>query len=237
MSFFYSSEWSHAGLVRFKNGPEVVMVAGGDHSNTVEMFNLDTWVWSYHTTWSEYLAGGMCVPYGDTFLIVGGEVISGDYSTDIIWFNLDTEAWETRPEVVPSQTAYSAAFFVPDELIECIEPTGNDVLFVVGGYGDDITSAIDFSGMGRICTKIPDLPVNRGVKGTFINNKVIACGGKYFYLLCWTYNPVANIWEPASNMMDEHYYHEGINLSDDEWWITGGQNADREMRVITEIYR
>ena len=48
---------------------------------------------------------------------------------------------------------------------------------------------------------------------------------------------MTNQWTSASAMTDEHYYHEGINISDDEWWITGGQNAVREMRVITEIYR
>ena len=117
--FLFSREWSHAGLVKFKNGPEVVMVAAGDHTNTVEIFNLGTWEWSYHTSWTEYRAGGMSVPYGDTFLVVGGEISSGDYSTEILWFNLDTEAWETRPEVVPSQTAYSAAFFVPNSYIRC----------------------------------------------------------------------------------------------------------------------
>ena len=63
---------------------------------------------------------GMVVPYGNSFLIVGGyNGDSGGYEHRILQFNPEDETWTVRPErlAIGRQAAYAA--FVDDGLMEC----------------------------------------------------------------------------------------------------------------------
>lgn len=64
------------------------------------------------------------VPFGDTFLIVGGKSLiksaNDIYFSDILEFNPTDETWITRPETVPNERSDLAALLVEDSILNCI---------------------------------------------------------------------------------------------------------------------
>ena len=49
---------------------------------------------------------------------------------------------------------------------------------VVGGSGADFkVEVVDLSGQNQQCRSYPQFPIGYGSVGTFINNKVLVCGG------------------------------------------------------------
>ena len=51
------------------------------------------------------------------------------------------------------------------------------VMVVGGNYADFKVEVIDLSGNQTQCRSYPDFPIAQGSVGTFINGKVLVCGG------------------------------------------------------------
>ena len=103
-----------------------------------------------------------------------------------------------------------------------------DILMVVGGYGSSDANydveIIDLSGKNRTCRDdIADFPVNYGSVGTFIEGSPLVCGGRDSQSSCWNYDPLANVWNISKYAMIEgRYAAAAAQISETEWWITGG---------------
>ena len=114
-------EQAAAGLVRFPNGTEVVVLAGGFGKRTSEIFWIESQTWTpgpdlpvnspgFHTN--------ACVVQEDTtFLIVGG---AGYEGTWLIRFNVDTGDWDVLPEKLLQPRSLSACFYVPNDFVPCL---------------------------------------------------------------------------------------------------------------------
>ena len=107
----------YAGLAIYPDSSRKIIIAGGypsvDYSQT---YDLDTGVWlpgPLLPTDKKY--AGESVPFGDTFLILGGKDASSSMTSSIHEFDSATETWILRNEYMDKVNAYFTAFWVPDE--------------------------------------------------------------------------------------------------------------------------
>ena len=108
------------GGIVYPNGEEAVVVAGGRDLNTVEIFFPSSMEWREGPDLpaSDRWDAGMSVPFGNTFLIVGGEA-DGDISDRIIKYDVDNDDWIELPQTLTTARADGAAFLVPDNYVTC----------------------------------------------------------------------------------------------------------------------
>ena len=59
------------------------------------------------------------VPYGDSFLLVGG-LDSDGYTNKILEYAPDSESWITREETIPRNQTSMAVALVEDRIVDCI---------------------------------------------------------------------------------------------------------------------
>ena len=113
---------AQAGVVTRSDGTQEVVVAGGlpiPTSDTVEIFSFETGSWrSAENNLPSSNHDGASVPYGDTFLIVGGYDTFTEIDT-ILKYNPDEEFFETLPQHLLYGTARMAAMLVPDNYFDC----------------------------------------------------------------------------------------------------------------------
>jgi hypothetical protein len=122
-----SRRYPAAGLVRYADGRRVVVVAGSyADTKSVEVLDLDENVWRAGPDLpvATYLHAGASVPFGDTFLIVGGY---GDGLAEerkllasIIVYDPAAEDWVTLPQQLAEPRAFFTAVLVPDDFAECV---------------------------------------------------------------------------------------------------------------------
>ena len=110
---------------------------------------------------------------------------------------------------------------------------------VIGGKELTSNSMIDLSPENKnFRTPAYPLPVLAPI-GTFIQGKIIVCGGKdttndIVTVLCFTYvHHPSRHWEQTVNTSEARVQAESVNLNDTHWWVTGGQKLEN---VPTEIY-
>lgn len=96
-------------------GAEVV-VAGGDNGDfdlaSSEILNLETMEWRTGPDLPGSLAAAASVPYGDTFLVVGGYHINE--LDQIYQFDPENEAWIERTEKLETARFYQVAVPLPE---------------------------------------------------------------------------------------------------------------------------
>ena len=118
-----SRDTPFAGLVTYANGSQIVILAGGYHTRTAEAFSLQEENWFFIPDlpiWGYELYDGSFVPFGDTFLIVGGEDYgSGGVQNSIIQFDPFIDNWIIRKEKLKLPKYFSTSFFVPDDYVVC----------------------------------------------------------------------------------------------------------------------
>ena len=105
--------------VGFINDHEIV-VAGGQYSNTSEIFDLNTSQWrpGPDLPVKMELFGASCVQFQQTFLVVGGHD-SGENLGSIIKFDPVNYVWITMPQKLTKAREYFAAFLVPNDYVSC----------------------------------------------------------------------------------------------------------------------
>ena len=92
-----TSRWGLAcgRAINAKSGDVEIVAAGGEsHTDIVEIYTIraNTWRTAKHRLPSKN-RGLTGVPYGQTFMVVGGD--TGSYSDMILLYKPDTEGWET----------------------------------------------------------------------------------------------------------------------------------------------
>ena len=108
-----------------QQGLEVVCAGGfGSDSeilDTVEILNLDSGVWrSGPGLLGGARAGMASVPFGDSFLLVGGLNAAEEALADILEYDGTAESWISRPESIGSGRSHMAAVLVDqDSMITC----------------------------------------------------------------------------------------------------------------------
>ena len=110
-----------AGILKYGNGSFELVVTGGERSKL-------TYIYSFHNDeWRDgpelpvffELEDAISVPYGDSFLLVGG-LDSSVFRTSIIKYDIDTQNWETLPQTLTLGRFSHAAFLIPDDTVECL---------------------------------------------------------------------------------------------------------------------
>ena len=122
----FQTYMSHCGVATKSDGSKMVVVAGsfniGDRRST-QILDLETGVWRMPNTFPFDVRLGTVVPYGNTFLILGGRsggATSPDYATtSIIEFEPDSETWVVRQEHMTEQRSGHYAAFVDREHFDC----------------------------------------------------------------------------------------------------------------------
>ena len=114
-------EQASAGYVRFPNGTEAVVLAGGFGYETSEIFWLDSQTWTVGPDLPisdrDYLCNACVIQEEETFLIVGG---AGYEGTWLIRFNVTAGGWDVLPEKLLQPRSLSACFYVPDDFVPCL---------------------------------------------------------------------------------------------------------------------
>ncbi|CAM6054068.1 unnamed protein product [Sphagnum tenellum] len=109
-----------AGLITHPDGRLEIVVAAGSATNRTQIFSFDTYTWRLGPDFpTGRVYGGSSVPYGDTFLVVGGYVVGGSYQSSIYSYHIETGSWLKMPQELAIARQLSAAFFVPDDYVNC----------------------------------------------------------------------------------------------------------------------
>ena len=108
---------SHAGLVTLADGRKEVVVASGQYTTATQIFSFESQTWRRGQEFPSELGQGRSVPFGDTFLVVGG--LSSSYHDTIYKYNIETEGWDLMPQRLKDTRDQLTAFFVPDDYITC----------------------------------------------------------------------------------------------------------------------
>lgn len=95
------------------------MIAGGN-TPLVSFLNLENLIWIPQQSLPYDIHYGASVPYGDSFLIVGG-YSNGQFSylDTIFYFNPETEIFELFDQTLSEPKDQMAAFLVPDNFALC----------------------------------------------------------------------------------------------------------------------
>ena len=111
-------DYYYAGLATYPDRSRHLVAAGGEINEATWIFELDSGLPDWRPGPRLSLELGASVPFGDTFLAVGGITnIGPDVSTAAIFeFNANpqNETFIQRPEKLKNPKAYAAAFIVPD---------------------------------------------------------------------------------------------------------------------------
>ena len=110
------------GLVTFLNGSqEIVMTTGYELSTgtSTEILNLDTMLWragpEFPTTNRTFY--GTSLPYGHSFLAIGGYTIDAGIRDEIWFFNPDSYEWELIATMEQDRELF-AAIALPDNICQ-----------------------------------------------------------------------------------------------------------------------
>ena len=117
-----SKSETFAGLVTFNNGSQIVIVAGGYPTKTAEAFDLQeqNWIKIPDLPVVDDLYDGSSVPFGETFLIVGGgDSGNGSEQKTIIQYDPIAENWTIRQEELELERYRFTSFLVPDDYVVC----------------------------------------------------------------------------------------------------------------------
>lgn len=115
-------EIPQAGVVTYADGSKHLVIAGGRNDGTSTILNLDTMTYrpgpDIPNVLELYYANS--VPFGNTFLMVGGteDGISSRLNT-IYEFDTTNENWIVRPETLKTGDWAMTAFMVPDTYVQC----------------------------------------------------------------------------------------------------------------------
>ena len=112
-------EHSVCGISRDLKGNKILIFGGGDESfdaqKSVDIFNFATRTWSAGKDLPYALTGPANVPYGDTFLTVGGDLSFNSFCTKLMIFDIPSQSFKQLENVkLSSQRFKPVALLVPN---------------------------------------------------------------------------------------------------------------------------
>jgi len=122
------------------------------------------------------------------------------------------------------------------------------VIFVAGGTRNfradlDFTETIDLNdGSTGTCSSLagpPGTGYDQGPVVTFSSGQLFLCGGyddNGPLSTCYSYNTINDTWTPRFPLDQPRWEASSIQLSDHEWWITGGDGGHTEGMTSTVLY-
>jgi len=99
----------------FSNGDRVVVVASYGKSHVLD---LSTNTWSAGPN-HQYRYAGQGVPYGDTFVVVGGYGTDGQKTFRIEMYQPDAGTFTTLSAKMSQAANYHVVISIPDDLVQC----------------------------------------------------------------------------------------------------------------------
>lgn len=107
--------WPSGGLVRHSDGRNSVLISG----NPTQILDLDNLSAGWTQGPDYFIRFADSVPFGDSFLSVGGRDFTGSYSNNIHEYDAESGSWKVRPEKLTTGRELSAAFLIPDDVARC----------------------------------------------------------------------------------------------------------------------
>ena len=105
---------TQAGLVVHSNGTKEIVVVAGLVSNATQILDIDTLTWRMGGDFpGGSLYDGSSIPYGNTFLVVGGYISGPGYQKSIWEYEVDTGNWKKLDQVMMIARETFAATLVP----------------------------------------------------------------------------------------------------------------------------
>ena len=87
-------------------------------TDSTEILDLVSLEWTEGPKLPQALGYGSSVPFGDSFLAVGGD--DGFAQSDVIYeFNSASNSWIERSEKIKTVGLYKTAFLVPNDIVNC----------------------------------------------------------------------------------------------------------------------
>ena len=113
-------KYTQAGLVVHSNGTKEIVVMGGISSSATQILDLDKLTWTMGGNFSDgKLYAGSSIPYGNTFLVVGG-YIAGPGEQNSIWeYEVDTGNWKKLDQEMMTERSNFAATLVHQNSYKC----------------------------------------------------------------------------------------------------------------------
>ena len=114
-------------MVEYPDGSKKVIVTGGLSSgvqivDTEELDLANPTQWTTGSPLPKALDRGSTVQFRKSFLLVGGYTKNDGFNfySDLIYeYNLDLDVWNTRNERLKIGRDHTAAFLVPDSVVNC----------------------------------------------------------------------------------------------------------------------
>ena len=106
------------GILNTITGPEFI-VAGGEDSDVVEIFNLDSGTWRYGANLPEVRLGAAGVSYHGTLVIAGGVAEGDDFYDNVIEYDIANDRWKRRNEKLSLPRFGAAAVLVSEDIVDC----------------------------------------------------------------------------------------------------------------------
>ena len=109
---------AYAGLVKYPSGKQGIVFAGGNEESNTDVLMLDTLLWQPGPDFVSRFVVGASVPFGDSFLAVGGAKGSTPSNT-IYYFDPVRETFILLVETLSTPRQNLAAFLISDALADC----------------------------------------------------------------------------------------------------------------------
>ena len=95
------------------DGKKMFVVVGGNKLSS-EILDLETMTWRDGPTAGGWYSNNVAAQFGDTFVVVGGDVTDNIYE-----FDAENEAWIERHEKLSTERRDTTAVFVKDNVVNC----------------------------------------------------------------------------------------------------------------------
>lgn len=114
-----SASGSMCGIAKKSNGDKVIVIGGGvDYQKKVQVIDVSTMKSHRAADLAHNFQFGASVPYGDTFLVVGGGA-PGRYLRTIMQYNPEGETFNLRPESLGDEANHAFVAWLGDDEVSC----------------------------------------------------------------------------------------------------------------------
>ena len=112
-----TKQYPQAGLALYPDGTKKIVVAGDSRDDlSTFIMDVDTEIWLPGPPLPKSIYQGASVPFGESFLIVGGH----GNENGILYFDPVTVQWVERTEqLAVTRNQWHAGFMVPDSHVSC----------------------------------------------------------------------------------------------------------------------
>ena len=134
-----------------------------------------------------------------------------------------------------SQAKFSITSFADQDLNRILVAGGD-----VGAphYFTDV-EVLDLAAIGSECAHPEALPGNEAAHaiGAYFGDHAVVCSGVFYSKTCHVYDPRTDFWFQLPGMEHPRYLAAEAVISEAEWWITGGLDADERPAADSDVMR